>query len=136
LITVVTGPPCGGKSTYIRERAAGDDIVVDMDRLALALSVEGVQPFEYGLRVREVARAARYGAVKKALAVAQGERYLGLWIIDTDPSNDMRSLYRANGAHFVEVNPGRDVCLTRLLSRPVENHAVARKAIEEYFAKR
>lgn len=136
MITVVSGPPCGGKSTYIRERAKGDDIVIDMDRLALALSAEGTLPFEYGLRVREVARAARYGAVKKALTVAQGERYLGVWIIDTDPSNDMRSLYRANGGHFVEVNPGRDVCLSRLESRPVENQAIARKAIDEYFAKR
>jgi hypothetical protein len=136
MITVVTGPPCGGKSTYIRDRAKGDDIVIDMDRLALALSVEGTLPFEYGLRVREVARAARYGAVKKALAVAQGERYLGVWIIDTDPSNDMRSLYRANGGHLVEMNPGREVCLSRLESRPVENQAIARKAIDEYFAKR
>lgn len=136
MITVVTGPPCGGKSTYIRENAKGDDVVVDMDRLALALSVEGIEPFTFGAKVREVARAARFRAIEKALAVAQGERYFGVWIIDTDPSNDMRGLYRANGAKFVEVNPGREVCLTRLLSRPVESQAFARRGIEDYFAKR
>lgn len=136
MITVVTGPPCGGKSTFIRSQAQPGDIVVDMDRLALALSVEGTAPFEYDSRVREVAKAARYAAVKQALLVAQGDRRLNVWIIDTDPSDDMRRFYRVYNCRFEEVNPGRDVCLERLQARPVANHAIAKKVIEEYFAKR
>jgi hypothetical protein len=136
MITVVTGPPCGGKSTFIRANAKGEDIVIDMDRLALALSVEGTLPFEYGSRIREVAKAARYAAVKQALSVGQGERHLGIWIIDTDPSPDMRRFYRSANCRFEEVNPGREVCLERLKQRPVANQAIAKKVIEEYFAKR
>ena len=136
MITVVTGPPCGGKSTFIRSNAKPGDIVVDMDRIALALSVEGTAPFEYDLRVRDVAKAARYAAVKQALIVGQGERRLGVWIIDTDPSADMRRFYRSYNCQFEEVNPGRDVCLERLKARPVANHQIATKVIEEYFAKR
>jgi predicted kinase len=35
MITVVTGPPCGGKSTYIQDNAKDGDIIIDMDRLKL-----------------------------------------------------------------------------------------------------
>ena len=35
---VVTGPPCGGKSTYVREHAKPGDFVIDLDRLALAIT--------------------------------------------------------------------------------------------------
>ena len=135
-ITIVTGPPCGGKSTYIAENCKAGDIVVDMDRLALALSVEGTLPFEYGGKVREVARAARKAAVGTALRVAQGERYLGVWIIHTDPSMDDRAKYRFAGARFVEVSPGRAVCLERLRGRPVENQRLVREVIDTYYFKR
>jgi hypothetical protein len=136
MITVVTGPPCGGKSTLIVEGSKSGDIVVDMDRLALALTTPDVQPFEYDARVRAVARAARKAAVTEALKVGQGERRLGVWIIHTDPSPDERRAYRALGAHIVEANPGKAECLRRLESRPKQNHAIARKVIDDYFSKR
>ena len=136
MITVVTGPPCGGKSTYIRENAKPGDIVIDMDEIARSVVFGDVGSHDYSEKVRLVARAARNAAVKQALLVAQGERYLGVWIIHTDPGVDARSMYRAAGATFVECNPGKAVCLERLKSRPVVNHVVARRAIDEYFAKR
>jgi hypothetical protein len=133
MITVVTGPPCGGKSTYIRENAEPGDIVIDMDLIALALTFGGVGSHAYPEKVRGVARAARNAAVKQALAVAQGERRLGVWIIHTDPGRDAQQMYRVSGARFVEVNPGKQVCLERLQSRPVENHKIARAVIDKYF---
>jgi hypothetical protein len=133
MITIVTGPPCGGKSTYIRENAEPGDIVIDMDLIALALTFGGVGSHAYPEKVRGVARAARNAAVKQALAVAQGERRLGVWIIHTDPGRDAQQMYRVSGARFVEVNPGKRVCLERLQSRPVENHKIARAVIDKYF---
>jgi hypothetical protein len=35
VIQIITGPPCGGKSTYITDRAKPGDIIVDMDGLRL-----------------------------------------------------------------------------------------------------
>jgi hypothetical protein len=135
-ITVVTGPPCGGKSTYVDEQAKDGDIVIDMDRIALALSPIGTKSFEYSQSVRTVARAARKAAVRSALGVAQGQRYLGIWIIHTDPSNDDRSVYRYAGARFVEMSPGKDVCFERLKNRPLVNQQLARELIENYYYKR
>ena len=136
MITIVAGPPCGGKSTHIEENCKPGDIIIDMDRIALALSPEGTDAFGYSQSVRTVARAARKSAVQATLGVAQGQRRLGVWIIHTDPSNDERTVYRFAGAQFVEVNPGRLVCLERLKNRPRVNQQIAREVIDGYFQKR
>lgn len=136
MITIVTGPPCSGKSTFITTNAKPGDLIVDMDRIALALSVEGTNPFEYSDKVRAVAMKARQAAVAEAVKVAQGERRLGVWIIHTDPSPEQRRGYRAAGAKFVEMDTPKKVCLERLTKRPAQNHVIARKVIEDYFAKR
>lgn len=136
MITIVTGPPCSGKSTFIKENAKADDCIIDMDRIALALSPDETTSFTYSERIRKIARSARAAAVKTALMQAQGERYWGLWIIHTDPTPDVRSMYRTFGARFVEMNPGKVVCLQRLAKRPVENHKLAREVIDTYYGKR
>lgn len=136
MITIVTGPPCSGKSTYIRENAQPGDIIIDMDRIALALTTEGTSPFEYSDKLRSVAMKARQAAVTAAIQVAQGERYLGVWIIHTDPNLEQRRGYRAVNARIVEMDTSKATCLERLKQRPSQNQAVAKKVIDEYFAKR
>ena len=37
-ITVVAGPPCESKFNYVDEQVKDGDTVIDMDRIALALS--------------------------------------------------------------------------------------------------
>ncbi len=130
------GAPCSGKSTYVREQAKGEDIIVDMDRIALSLAVEGTAEFEYSERIRNIARQARPAIVKGALLAAQGERRLGVWIIHTDPSPQDRQMYRAMNAQFVELDPGKDVCLARAKERPQPNRQVSEKVIAEYYQKR
>jgi hypothetical protein len=136
MIQIVTGPPCGGKSTYINDRAKPGDIIIDMDVLALALTTPGTEPFTYSDKVRQVAYKARAGAVTEALIVAQGERYQNVYIIHTDPSPDQRAYYRAMGGRIVECDPGKEVCLERMKSRPKQNHAIAERFIHEYYQHR
>jgi len=130
------GAPCSGKSTYVREQAKGEDIIVDMDRIALALAVAGTEDFEYSEPIRNIARQARPAIVKGALLAGQGERNLGVWIIHTDPSPQDRQMYRAMNCKFVELDPGKDVCLARAKQRPEANRKVSEKVIAEYYQKR
>ena len=130
------GAPCSGKSTYVREQAKGNDIIVDMDRIALAIAVEGVAEFEYSEAIRNIARQARPAIVKGALLAGQGERNLGVWIIHTDPSPQDRQMYRAMNAKFVDLDPGKEVCLTRAKERPEANRKLSEKIIAEYYQKR
>jgi phage terminase large subunit-like protein len=104
VITIVTGPPCGGKSTYIKDNAKDGDIIIDMDELARALVVGEVGNHDYSDEVRSIARAARKGAAKQALIAGQGNR-LGVWIIHTDPPMQDRANYKLAGARIVECSP-------------------------------
>lgn len=131
----MTGPPCGGKSTFIKQNAKQGDIVIDMDEIALSLVFGDIGHHDYTDEVRSVARAARQAAVKQAMIVGQGNR-LGVWIIHTDPSVQDRTNYRIIGAKFVECSPGLRVCLERLKSRPTRNQIKVEKHIRDYYAKR
>jgi hypothetical protein len=135
MLTVVTGPPCGGKTTYVESNAAPNDIVIDMDRIALALTTKDVQEYEYCESVMSVAIAARKAAVKQAIIVSQGQR-LGCWIIHTDPNVEDRYAYRVAGAKFVECSPGLQVCLERAKQRPLKNQKKIDKGIRDYYAVR
>ena len=130
------GAPCSGKSTFVREQAKGDDIIVDMDRIALALAVEDTADFTYSDPIRNIARQARPAIVRGALLAAQGERRLGVWVIHTDPTPSDRQMYRAMGAKFHELDPGKDVCLARAKERPEPNRKLSEKVIAEYYQKR
>jgi hypothetical protein len=135
MITVVTGPPCGGKSTYIQDNAKDGDIIIDMDRLALALIKGDVASHDYSDEVRAIARAARKGAAKQALIAGQGNR-LGVWIIHTNPPTQDRINYKVAGARIVECSPGLQVCLERLKSRPIINQLKVEGYIRDYYAVR
>jgi hypothetical protein len=135
MITIVTGPPCGGKSTFIKENAKDGDIVIDMDEIAKSLVKGHVSNHDYSEEVRSIARAARKGAVKQAVIVGQGNR-LGVWIIHTDPPVADRHMYKVIGARIVECSPGLKVCLERLKNRPIQNQLKVETYIRDYYAVR
>jgi hypothetical protein len=133
MITIVTGPPCGGKTTYVRENAKKGDVVIDMDRLALALTTEGIDDYTYSESVRSIAIVARKAAVRQAIILSQGQREQ-TWIIHTDPSTSDRYTYKMAGARFVECSPGLKVCLERAKQRPLVNQKKIDQGIRDYYA--
>jgi len=110
VITVLTGPPCGGKSTYIRERAQQGDVIIDLDRIALALTVEGIPDHSAPEHVMQVAISARSGAIRRALRLG---KVADVWIIHTAPKPQDMAAYRAVGATVLTIDPGMSVCLDR-----------------------
>lgn len=97
MLTVVTGPPCSGKSTYAWENAKPGDVVVDFDRIAQALG--SGDPHDHGDAVRWVAIAARRAAINRAII----EHHNGatVWIVHTRiPQADMDRYVKA-GAEIV-----------------------------------
>lgn len=111
-LTVITGPPCSGKSTYLRDHAKPGDIAVDFDRLAQALG--STQPHEHPAPVRFVTMAARTAAVTSA--IKQHLRGHTVWIVDGTPKPDRVAEYQRVGATFV-----------RLSADPAELHRRAGK---------
>jgi AAA domain len=99
MLTVVTGPPCSGKSTYVRQHARPGDIIVDFDLIAQALG----SPVSHGHdgQLREVAAAAWAGAVRGAITQHQAGRRA--WIVDARPRPYRSEQYRQAGARIVRL---------------------------------
>ncbi|MDV6267064.1 hypothetical protein [Rhodococcus globerulus] len=106
-ITVIIGPPCAGKSTYTREHATNDDVIVDFDRIATAFGA--TEPHEASPAVRAVAFSARATAIATILKGIDTDS----WIIHTTPSASWIKQYEDADAEMVTLDPGIDECLRR-----------------------
>lgn len=126
-LTVVIGPPAGGKSTWVLERAKPGDIVVDFDRLAVALTGLGGDSHDHPQPVVNVVKAARKTAIEVAVRQA---RVTDVYLIHSSPSPDLLARYRQQGAEIVTIDPGRDVVRGRCKAeRPRRMFAV----IDEWY---
>ena len=92
MITVVTGPPCSGKSTYVRTHAKPGDIVIDFDTLAQALG--SPVPHDHSPQVRNVIIRMRRAAIDTAL----NQRGIDVWIVDCNISPERLAAYKRAGA--------------------------------------
>ena len=81
MIHVLTGAPCSGKSTYIREHAKEGDLIVDMDDIVKAL---GVPDHDYSKTVKP----DTLWYIRKALILDAivGKDDFDSWIVDTNLS--------------------------------------------------
>jgi hypothetical protein len=127
MLTVVVGPPAAGKSTWVLERAKPDDIVVDYDRLAIALSGIGGDAHDHPPAVCAVTKAARDAAIEAAIKRANR---VDVYLIHSSPSHKRMTEYAAMGADIVTIDPGRDVVRERCKTeRPRRMFAV----IDEWY---
>lgn len=120
MLTVVTGPPCSGKSHYIRQRAKHGDVVIDLDHLAAALTPTD-DVHDYPEHVRTVARRARRAALDAAIPLTT--RGVRVWVVDTAPSKDMRAFYHRHRADIVRLT----VTASDFSARVVERSAAAQR---------
>jgi hypothetical protein len=106
-VTVVTGPPCAGKSSHIRARAAAGDVVIDLDGIAVALGSPDTH--DHPPAVLAVARAARNAAIGEALRLAARAAGDGaaVWIVDAAPSPHRRRQYATAEVTYVQLTADR-----------------------------
>ena len=99
MLTVITGPPCAGKSTHVRQHAKPGDVVVDFDLIAQAVG----SPVSHGhdSQVAEVAAAAWSGAIREA--IRQHKARHRVWIVDSRPCGWRADQYSQAGARFVHL---------------------------------
>lgn len=109
-VNIIVGPPCAGKSTFVRDHAAEGDVLVDFDALATALGSgtahDAPQDIAY------VAFDARDAAIDRVLDGLDADS----WVIHTSPSQKKIDRYAAAGAVFTLLDPGLDECLARAAS--------------------
>ncbi len=124
MLTVVTGPPAAGKTTYVRQHANPGDVVIDFDALAVALGSPDTH--DHPAHITRVAQAAWHAALRTALSTAAH-----VWLIHANPNGRDLARYRAMRAEIVTVDPGHDVVAQRIATqRPAR--AVAQAA--NYYA--
>jgi len=109
-LTVVIGPPAGGKSTWVLEHARPGDVVIDYDRLAVALTGQGGDPHDHAPAVSAVTRAARTAAIEAALKHTTDA---DVYLIHSSPGAQRIAAYRSLGARIVTIDPGQDVVRQR-----------------------
>lgn len=110
MLYVITGPPAAGKSTWIQSRAKPTDIVIDLDRITLALSGPGAPQWNQDATLRKVALRARFAALDEAI---KHRDTVDVYLIHTMPSAKARARYHRLEAEVIAVDPGRDVVMQR-----------------------
>ena len=131
MIYVVSGAPCSGKSTYIRENDKSVSIVIDMDRIALALTTEDIEHHDYTKAIRSLAITTRKTAVKKALTLGN---VLDVWIIDTEPTQESKAMYSWYKAKHITLHPPLEEIMQRIEDhRPEHLRGKLRKLAMEHY---
>ncbi len=114
-VTIVAGPPGAGKTYWVRERARAGDLIVDLDRLVMALSTAGEH--ERPPNILHFALPA-YEAVVDTLAI-DPRRLERAWVIGTLADKEQRDrLAKRLRARVVVLDTPADDCKQRVSDRP------------------
>lgn len=127
MLNVIIGPPCAGKSTYVREHAKPGDVIIDFDAIATAL---GAEKHDARDAVKEAAFKARSAVI--AYCVENAEK-VDAWIIHTKPTEKQIADYEDAGADFTVIDEPLEVCLERAEADGRPQRSI--DAIHEYFEK-
>ena len=106
MLYVITGPPAAGKTSWIQAHATARDIVIDLDRIAVALTGPGAPQWNQDPTILRVAHKARYAAMHEAFELRDK---VDVYLIHTMPSRKAMAKYKRLDARIVTVDPGREI---------------------------
>jgi hypothetical protein len=111
LLYVVTGPPGAGKSSYIKAHAKPQDIVIDLDLMALAMAGPGADHHNHSETLLKVVHRARFAAIREA---EQHIDTTDVYVINTLPTAKAKTQYKRLKARIITVDPGQDIVMQRI----------------------
>ena len=105
---IVAGPPCSGKTTYVKERALPEDAILDWDTIYTEIAGPGPRPAPVGWdRVRQ---ATELEFRRRWDAMTTG------WVIRCAPHKQHRSIMRKQrGARSIVLAVPVAECIRRLM---------------------
>lgn len=129
-LTIVSGPPCAGKSTLVERERGGNDLVIDLDELAERISPGFLLHRRWTSELLNQcirARNAMLGALSRMAPRAQA------WLILSAPTEAERDWWRARLKPLVwrHLDPGKDACLRRAQS--TEAYMIRRAAVVAWY---
>jgi len=111
VLYVITGPPAAGKSSWIEAHAKPEDVVIDLDRITVALTGPGAPHWNHAPLQHRVAQRARYAAIDEALKHLDK---LDVYLIHTMPGPKAMATYKRHKARIVVVDPGEAIVMARI----------------------
>lgn len=114
-LTVITGQPASGKTTYVKANARRGDIIIDFDLIAAAMTANPATEHDYPPHVRACAAAAWRPARDQAITLSTRHT---VWLIHAAPSPQQERWYRARGAAIVHLK----------IDRATQEHRIATRA--------
>lgn len=131
MLIVVTGPPAAGKSSWIKAHAKADDVVIDLDLMALAMAGPGADHHAHGDVLMRVVHRARFAALNEAY---QHLDTTDVYVIHTQPSAKTLAKYKRLEARIVTIDPGKDIVMGRI--KAMRQPGMERVASRWYNARR
>lgn len=129
-VYLVYGPPCSGKTTYALEHAGPNDIIVDVDRICEAISINAL--YEKPADILSAALVVRNALIS---FIEQDGSTNDAYIVGGFPQRRPRqSLVSRTHAVPIFIDTDMDTCLSRAIQRPAGYDAVIRKWFEEHEA--
>lgn len=131
-LVIVCGPPAGGKSTYVRENAGSDDLVIDLDVIASGLSGQPVHGWDVakwlGPAIRH--RNNTLGSLSRA------PRCKRAWLILSDAAPDNRQWWadKMQPERIVVLETPAAVCMARVRSDAGRSRDVTFEAIGKWWS--
>lgn len=118
LVTLVVGPPCSGKTTYVKERWEPGDLVVEYDRLASALTMFDEHTPASSLHA--YIEAARQAVLSRVARRPPGLAPPNVWVTTAEHNHvkywAIADAIRAHDVVVLDEDP--DECLRRLWKEP------------------
>jgi hypothetical protein len=114
-LSIVSGPPASGKTTYIRQNAVDGDVIIDLDGLMMGLK-PGYQHWTGSLDRALFNRAIRHrNTMLDQLSMAKEG---SAWFIVSAPTDAERKWWQARlGGAIVLLHPGIATCKARAIDR-------------------